>query len=73
METRKEEEDGSDCRRGGIWRFKERRKMAVIKEGRKTETRREEEYGCDYRRGGRCRLEERRKMVAITGGEEDGD
>ncbi len=45
METRREEEDGGDYRRGGIWRLEERRKMAAIKEGRKIETRREEEDG----------------------------
>ncbi len=47
MKTRKEEEDGDDYKRGGRWRLEEKRKMAVIKEGRKMETRREEKDGGD--------------------------
>jgi hypothetical protein len=30
METRREEEDSGDFRRGGRWRLEERRKIAVI-------------------------------------------
>jgi hypothetical protein len=45
METRREEEDCRDYRRGGRWRLEERRKMAVIIGGG-------EEDG-DQKRGGK--------------------
>jgi hypothetical protein len=33
METRREEENGRDYRRGGRWRLEKRRRMAVIRRG----------------------------------------